>query len=212
MFVLTLLLLLTSWCEITQWLELKNQLKRKIIRFYLKKRSLNVKLFISYIEKENSVFKSVPSRAMSSLPTQNNTQSLQDGITLPLVYIMVVDDDCDDTLIIKETIREISPKYRVICLDKGQLVFQTLDKLMDTELPSLLILDFNLPIISGFELLREIKAHKRYQHIPVGVYSNSIYPKHKEECLEAGACAYLTKSSTAQGLRDDMKLLLSHCL
>lgn len=173
---------------------------------------MNVKLFTSYNEKKNLVLKSVPSSAMSSLPTQNNTQNLQEGITLPLVYILVVDDDCDDTLIIQETIREISPKFRVTCLDKGQLVFQTLDKLMDAELPSLLILDYNLPIISGFELLREIKAHSRYQHIPVGVYSNSIYPKHKEECLEAGACAYLTKSSTPQGLQEDMKLLVSHCL
>ena len=69
---------------------------------------------------------------------------------------MVLDDDCDDTLIIQETIKEISTKYRVSCLQKGQLVIQTLDNLSDSKLPSLLILDYNLPVVTGFELLTEI--------------------------------------------------------
>lgn len=149
---------------------------------------------------------------MSKLPLQNQIENLQEGIPLPLVYIMVVDDDCDDTLLIKQTISEISPKYRVICIDTGEEVLQTLDNHSDMELPSLFILDYNLPLLTGYELLNNIKEHVRYQHIPVGVYSSSANLRHKQECLNAGACIYLTKSSTVEGLRDDIEQLLSHCL
>jgi len=149
---------------------------------------------------------------MSSLLTENKTSSLQVGHPIPTISIMVVDDDNDDALLIKEAISDISPKYQVIPINKSELVLQTLDTFNYTELPSLLILDYNMPIISGLQLLQLLKANHRYTHIPVVVYSNSVYPKHKEACLQAGACVYLPKSATVKNLHEDIKQLLSHCL
>ena len=149
---------------------------------------------------------------MSSLLTENRTSYLQAGHPIPTVNIMVVDDDNDDALLIKEAINEISTKYHVIAINRSEQVLQTLNAFNYTELPSLLILDYNMPIVSGLQLLQQLKAANRYAHIPVVVYSNSVYPKHKEACLQAGACLYLSKSTTVKNLHEDIKLLLSHCL
>lgn len=125
---------------------------------------------------------------------------------------MVVDDDRDDAELVLGIIKEISPKYTVICVSQSRQVLETLDAFNYTDLPSLLILDYNMPVLSGLDLLRLLKANPRYAHIPVGVYSNSSFPKFREDCLEAGACIYLSKSATIDGLQDDIKQLLSYCL
>lgn len=131
---------------------------------------------------------------------------------LNVIKILMVDDDYDDAELVCDTIEEISPKYEVICMQQSKQVLEILDAFKYTDLPALIILDYNMPIFSGLDLLKLLKANLRYLHIPVVVYSNSVYPKHKEECLDAGACIYLSKSTTVQGLHDDIKQLLSHCL
>lgn len=137
---------------------------------------------------------------------------LINGQPLHHINIMVVDDDFDDAELMCDTIKDMSSKYKVICMQYSKQVLETLDAFNYTDLPSLIILDYNMPILSGLDLLKLLKANPRYRHIPVVVYSNSVYPKHKEECIDAGACIYLSKSTTIQGLQDDIKQLLYHCL
>ena len=149
---------------------------------------------------------------MSNPFTKSPVLNYQNGHPFPITNIMVVDDDNDDAVLVRDTIKEISPKYGVICVHQSKQVLETLDACTDTELPSLLILDYNMPIVSGLDLLKLLKANPRYARIPVGVYSNSVFPKHKGECMEAGACIYLSKSASVNGLREDVKQLLSHCL
>lgn len=149
---------------------------------------------------------------MSSPIIDNKSSNIINSHPLPIINIMVVDDDCDDAELVRDTIKDISPKYGVICVQNSHKVLETLDANSYTDLPSLLILDYNMPVLNGLELLKLLKLKARYVHIPVVVYSNSVFPKHKEECLEAGACIYLSKSSSIKGLQDDIKQLLSHCL
>lgn len=131
---------------------------------------------------------------------------------MSLLNVMVVDDDIDDTTIIKETIADVSPQHAVICINKSERVFDQLDSMNYNELPSLVIVDYNMPVITGVALLKGLKSDQRYKHIPVAVYSNSTFFKHKEECLEAGACIYLSKANTVSSIEENIKQILSHCL
>ena len=149
---------------------------------------------------------------MSSLSVESKSSILTTAPPIPTIRVMVVDDDSDDILLIQEFIKEISPGSRVTCVESGELLIEMLDILVDTELPSLFIFDYNLPDISGFELLRQFKKSSRYQHIPIGIYTSTLYPIHKQECMEAGACIYISKSNTVEGLREDIRQLLSYCL
>lgn len=149
---------------------------------------------------------------MSSLITTSQSSNHQIGHSFPLINIIVVDDDSDDAELVRDTIKEISTKYAVICVHQSKQLLEILNAFNYPDLPSLLILDYNMPLFSGLELLKLLKANPRYVHIPVGIYSNSVFPKHKQECMDAGACVYLSKSTTVQALKQDVKQLLSHCL
>ena len=131
---------------------------------------------------------------------------------LTLISLLVVDDDHDDTDIVKDTIEELSSKHTVHCLHRSENLFDYLDSVSPAELPSLIILDYNMPIITGVSLLKKLKSSHRYKHIPVAVYSNSTFSKHKEECINAGACIYVSKASTVKEIKQNLLKILSHCL
>jgi len=69
--------------------------------------------------------------------------------------------------------------------------------------PALVLLDLNLPDISGAEVLKELRADRRTEHIPVIVISADAMPRQMQHMLSAGAVAYLTKPI-------DIRDLLSH--
>lgn len=62
-----------------------------------------------------------------------------------------------------------------------------------TRLPDMIILDINLPGISGYDLLSVIKNDPQTHHIPVVALSASAMAKDIEKGLEKGFDAYLTK-------------------
>lgn len=62
-----------------------------------------------------------------------------------------------------------------------------------TRLPDMIILDINLPGISGYDLLKVLKQDNRTKHLPVVALSASAMAKDIERGLEEGFDAYLTK-------------------
>ena len=139
-------------------------------------------------------------------------RNLQAENALKLLSVLVVDDDHDDTDIIKDAIEGISSKHTVRCLHRSEKLFDYLDSIIPVELPSLIILDYNMPIITGVAILKQLKSSNNYKHIPVAVYSNSTFSKHKEECINAGACIYVSKASTIKEIEQNLLKILSHCL
>lgn len=59
-----------------------------------------------------------------------------------------------------------------------------------------ILLDLLMPVKSGFDVLKELKADQKYKQIPVIVLSNLSHNKEKTRSLEMGAAAYLSKATT----------------
>lgn len=80
----------------------------------------------------------------------------------------------------------------------GYRIIQALDatcamKHINTKLPDLIILDWMLPVISGIELLRRLKANKRTSVIPIIMLTARISESDREMGLDSGADDYITK-------------------
>lgn len=129
---------------------------------------------------------------------------------LPLITILVIDDDCEDSSFITDAIKELYPQKEVICLDKVEIAIAYLESLAPTSLPTLVIVDYSMPILDGIDFLKWIKTKDVFSGIPVVVYSHSTFPKHRAECLSLGAALYLTKSSSVAALHEDVKQMLAH--
>ncbi|MCW3123025.1 MAG: two-component response regulator [Flavipsychrobacter sp.] len=108
--------------------------------------------------------------------------------------ILLADDDQEDRLIISDSFKEIGQSECVVFVENGEEVMHYLNKLTDmTLLPSLIVLDLNMPKMNGTETLRVLKKHDNFRHIHVIIFSTSVNEKEKKECMELGALDYITK-------------------
>lgn len=79
-------------------------------------------------------------------------------------------------------------------------------KTITTEKPDLILLDIWMPVISGDQILKSLKADKAKQHIPVLMYSASTDGQVIAE--SSGADAYLSKPFDLAVLLDRIESLL----
>lgn len=71
--------------------------------------------------------------------------------------------------------------------------------------PSLILLDINLPLISGFEVLNWIRAQAELRQIPVVVFSSSGRPEDREKAEQLGANHYILKPASGMQFVDIAK-------
>ena len=112
--------------------------------------------------------------------------------------IVIVDDDSDDRGLIKDAFLENNPDKNFVLLENGDLLLEFLKSKPDSEFPSLILLDLNMPGKDGRETLKEIKKNSRMHHIPVVVFSTSSLDKDRIISYELGANCFLTKPSSYQ--------------
>ena len=68
-----------------------------------------------------------------------------------------------------------------------------------SEMPSLIIMDYNMPKKNGYDVLLLLKQNEDTKDIPVVIYSTSISSPLKEQLLNAGALDCFTKTWTYKG-------------
>jgi DNA-binding response OmpR family regulator len=93
----------------------------------------------------------------------------------------------DDHAHIRELIRVVLRDYAVAEAKNGPEALSLAHELR----PDVLILDIMLPLLSGLEVLAEIRADPELER--VGVIVLTAQPAHREEAVEAGADAYFQK-------------------
>src|SRR5512138_3169396 len=100
--------------------------------------------------------------------------------------VLLIDDDRDDAELFKEALAEIDAAiYFEYYEDSKTGLKMLLDR--HTNLPDLIFLDINMPIISGWQCLSEFKKAEHLKHIPVIMFTTSSQPREKEAAKELGA-------------------------
>lgn len=112
---------------------------------------------------------------------------------LPFKYL-VVDDSPQDQLLAQEAFEHLCPDCVLTCAGSGR---EALALLQDRDFQvDVVLLDLNMPGMSGFELLREMKKDPRLVRIPVVILSTSSAQQDISEAYTLHASSYLVKSSS----------------
>ena len=108
--------------------------------------------------------------------------------------IFYVEDNEDFVDVVERAIGQIDETTILRTFDDSTLALDTLEQLAeDKTKPKLILLDLNLPGLSGLDLLRRIKEKKALRYVPIIMFSTSDNPKDILSSLEFGASAYVTK-------------------
>jgi CheY-like chemotaxis protein len=70
-----------------------------------------------------------------------------------------------------------------------------------------ILLDLNLPLVSGFEVLKWLRQQPPYEALPVVVFSSSARGEDQQKATELGANAYVQKPSSGLDFVDVVQQL-----
>jgi CheY-like chemotaxis protein len=124
--------------------------------------------------------------------------------------VLCVDDDPDDRELIRNAIFRVDPSYTVAHATNGREALQYLLRATENELPCLVILDINMPVMDGKQALVEIKKHKKLKGLPIVVFTTSSHPADLSFCSQYGVELITKPANYNQITREAQKLLL-HC-
>jgi len=112
--------------------------------------------------------------------------------------IILVDDDEDDRYIFQEGFVQAGCKNQFIQFEAGVKFLDYLKKISREDFPALVLLDLNMPVLDGREVLRSIKQSTVWNHIPVVVFTTSKLDNDRKTCYELGANCFISKPSGYQ--------------
>jgi CheY-like chemotaxis protein len=124
---------------------------------------------------------------------------------------LIGEDDLDDQEFLKEIFVSVDDSCSLIFASNGPQVLSLLDDCDGSQLPCLIVLDYNMPGSNGAEILKELKNNRRYDSIPKIIWSTSRSDTYKDICLELGANDYLVKPSNVNDLVTICRYMLSAC-
>ncbi|MDJ0833826.1 MAG: response regulator [Gammaproteobacteria bacterium] len=113
-------------------------------------------------------------------------------------YILLVDDNQDDIDLTLRAIRKSNIDQRVVIARDGQ---EALDYLFaegeyageEHELPSVVLLDLNMPRVGGLDVLKRLRAELRTEILPVVVLTTSDEQTDIVRSYKFGANSFITK-------------------
>jgi CheY-like chemotaxis protein len=116
--------------------------------------------------------------------------------------ILVVDDNPVSCELIREVLER--PDLQVLEADNGE---EALEKIA-REVPDLVLLDIQMPLLDGYEVVQRIRSDPRFSALPVIALTAYAMPYDREKALVLGFDAHITKPIDAASLRAKIENLL----
>ena len=125
--------------------------------------------------------------------------------------ILLADDDADDRMLFEEVFSDLpSDEYELQSVTNGEEVLSYLRSVDKDELPDLIILDQNMPLMSGRDTLEVLKSEELFANIPVIIYSTYNDQAFIDDCMIHGVIAVLCKPDSYEGYIQMINNLLKY--
>jgi len=137
-----------------------------------------------------------PSRFPSAPDTTHQQKSGPAGPRPRLVLLL--EDNPVDVFVITEVLESLGLDFQLrIACDGGEALayLQDLDQNPSIPIPSLLLLDLNVPKVDGIEVLRRLRDGSRCNRMPVVIVTSSTAEPDRAAARRLGVDAYFEKSN-----------------
>lgn len=110
--------------------------------------------------------------------------------------LLVEDNEADSELTMRIMKKEFHTPYQMTILTNGVEAWDYLQKqgkYLHSKLPNLIILDLNLPLVDGWEVLHKVKTHPDLKHIPVIILTTSKAQTDINKAYQEYSNSYIVK-------------------
>ena len=122
---------------------------------------------------------------------ENPKMSVMDPSTPATVRVLITDDDANIRALLQDVLETVG--YMVDTACDGQEALEKITR----QPPDLVLLDVEMPIMTGWEVVSKLKADALLQHVPVLMLTSLSRAEDKIQGLDLGADDYLTKPFNA---------------
>lgn len=111
---------------------------------------------------------------------------------IPNRPILVVEDDDVDVMTIRRALKELKVDNPLVRQENGELAIAYLRD-RNNPAPCIILLDLNMPVMSGIEFLEIIKSDESLRRIPVVVLTTSKEQEDKVNSFNFSVAGYMAK-------------------
>ena len=115
---------------------------------------------------------------------------------------LIVDDTRAIRGIIGKMLREIG--FEIVEAAHG---IEAMQRLKETGSVDVMLVDWNMPEMNGYDFLRNVRADPAYRSIPLMMVTSETEMSQMSKALDAGANEYVMKPFTRDALSDKLSLL-----
>jgi len=123
------------------------------------------------------------------------------------VSIYVVDDDSGHSRLIEKNLRRSGIGNEIEVFSDGRDVLNRMQNERKQDQPILILLDLNMPGLSGKRVLKKLKTDERTKQVPVIVLTTSDSPEEIKECYELGCNLFMTKPMRYEKFAENVRQL-----
>ena len=113
---------------------------------------------------------------------------------MPGKRILIIEDDLDDQFLLSEAFQNSHYRCELDFAGDGRQALVKMDQ--SGYWPDLIILDLNMPIMNGFEVLSHFQAAKSMARVPVIVLTTAADSNSIERSYDLGATSFIVKPKT----------------
>lgn len=120
-----------------------------------------------------------------------------------LNYILIAEDDEDDQFLLVSAFKEVFADVELVFVENGiELInhFKKFDQRQIPNLPSLMIVDLNMPKKNGKEAIKELLDKPYFRSFPTIIFSTTGNEMEKSRCRELGIDDFFVKPSNYNSL------------
>ncbi|TAI47167.1 response regulator [Flagellimonas allohymeniacidonis] len=121
--------------------------------------------------------------------------------------VLFIEDDMIETMKLQRAISKFDSRHKITEAKNGE---EALEILRQGNLPDIILLDLNMPRMSGTEFLTKLKADDRLKYLPTIILTTSENRVDLLRCFEIGIAGYIIKPLKYEDYESKLKKVFDY--
>ena len=124
------------------------------------------------------------------------------------MHVLFIEDDNIEIMKLERTVGKLEVNYRITQTKNGEAALEFLNS--DNRLPDIILLDLNMPRMSGIEFLKILKEDDKLRYLPTIILTTSENRADLLECYKLGIAGYVIKPLKYEDYEYKLKRVLEY--